>query len=482
MVSLRKRSPLKQRLSQQRLHGSSPLPTASRLPPPRPSGLPPHAQVQQTHETAHDDGIGIDDAVLVRGRAGLTEPPPLSLARQRSLSRLHSSGRDSKAGYVSSAVPSAVPSGDEAEPQEPQGPQGHLVLTPVAPAQARAPVAIAPVAPLAHRSSTCDQSVPFTATAEAQAMVGADERRTLDKAVLRREGQRVLIQPSAGDAPSSREPGALRTSVAKRGRSGQGRRVAAHLHDFIRAAMLFLLVVVLGMAIACGVHSFNWVDGLYWTIGVLTTAGGELEASSELLQVLYILYMPLAAVTMLTIAQIIVQSTLRFRIRHDNHALHIHALLQDEARARADPGAVMREADFMLAVLKARSLIDNETLEAIRAQFGVITRRHRPRGSSAANAIVDAAVVFDHLVQQGRVLSLECYRDAHQGAEPPLAAASDDRTAPVYVHTRCPDRGFEEWFDKHWVRGVVGQAEDTSGRSDPSGTEYERLDDGHMQA
>ena len=87
--------------------------------------------------------------------------------------------------------------------------------------------------------------------------------------------------------------------------------VAGHLQDYIKAAMMFVLVLCIGLAIGCGAHGYSIIDGLYWTIGCMTTAGGELEADSEMLQVLYILYMPTAAVAMLSIARTVVQATQR---------------------------------------------------------------------------------------------------------------------------------------------------------------------------
>jgi hypothetical protein len=229
------------------------------------------------------------------------------------------------------------------------------------------------------------------------------------------------------------------------------------MFEYIRAAMLFLLVLAFGLSISCGVHGYSWVDGLYWTIGCMTTAGGDLEATSKLLQVLYILYMPLAAVAMLTVARIVLQASLRLDIRRDNYALKIYSLLLDEAKEKMEPDVTMREADFVLAVLKARSLIDTETLEAIRTQFGEITRRHRPRGAPASAAVVDAIVVFDHLVQQKRVRSVEAYQEANGGQTPPTDEAhGDERHALVYVHTRTPDRGFKEWYEAHWECSVLG--------------------------
>jgi uncharacterized membrane protein YgcG len=245
------------------------------------------------------------------------------------------------------------------------------------------------------------------------------------------------------------------------------------MFEYIRAAMLFLLVLAFGLSISCGVHGYSWVDGLYWTIGCMTTAGGDLEATSKLLQVLYILYMPLAAVAMLTVARIVLQASLRLDIRRDNYALKIYSLLLDEAKEKKEPDVTMREADFVLAVLKARSLIDTETLEAIRTQFGEITRRHRPRGAPASAAVVDAIVVFDHLVRQERVRSVERYQEVNGGQTPPADEAhGDERTALVYVHTNAPDRGFQEWYEAHWECSVLGtkRMDDAHGGAYDGGT------------
>ena len=219
--------------------------------------------------------------------------------------------------------------------------------------------------------------------------------------------------------------------------------------------MMFVLVLCIGLAIGCGAHGYSIIDGLYWTIGCMTTAGGELEADSEMLQVLYILYMPTAAVAMLSIARTVVQATQRRAIRRDNYQLKVYSFLQEEARAKNDAAATMREADFIIAVLRANELIDLETVDAIKAQFGLITRRVRD-----SHGVISPEVVYKHLVQQGRVLPREAHQEEAISLEEAISQGTirpdaDDRFATVYVNMRVKDEGFAEWHEHYWLPSVV---------------------------
>ena len=221
------------------------------------------------------------------------------------------------------------------------------------------------------------------------------------------------------------------------------------LVGYIRAALMFFIVLMLGVIIAVLAHGYSLVDGLYWTIGCMTTAGDTLDADSTFMTVLYIIYLPTAAVAMLNVATTVIQTSIRDDIRHDNYHLKVHSLLQDEACAKLDPDATMREADFIIAVLRSRELIDVETIDAIRAQFRGIVRRDTKR--QGADRLIDAEVVFKHLKQQRRVLPAE----AHAGIKPAPTSSDERRGAVRYVNMHTSDGGYNEWYAKYWAPSVV---------------------------
>ena len=90
---------------------------------------------------------------------------------------------------------------------------------------------------------------------------------------------------------------------------------------------------LIGLAIAMGVHGYTLVDALFWAVGCITTAGGDLHADNETLKVLYIVYMPIGAVAMLTAARTILQTSQRRAIRQDNYEVKIQGLLLHQVTA-----------------------------------------------------------------------------------------------------------------------------------------------------
>ena len=117
--------------------------------------------------------------------------------------------------------------------------------------------------------------------------------------------------------------------------------------------------------------------------------------------------------------------------------------------------ATMREADFIIAVLRANELIDLETVDAIKAQFGLITRRVRD-----SHGVISPEVVYKHLVQQGRVLPREAHQEEAISLEEAISQGTirpdaDDRFATVYVNMRVKDEGFAEWHEHYWLPSVV---------------------------
>ncbi|KOO33100.1 hypothetical protein Ctob_006835 [Chrysochromulina tobinii] len=166
------------------------------------------------------------------------------------------------------------------------------------------------------------------------------------------------------------------------------------MKSYALALMLVLVVVALGMVIAMGVHKYSTIDALYWTIGCMTTAGGDLHADTNTLKMVYIIYMPLGAVTMLTAGRTVLISSQRRGITMDNFSLQLYDLLGREARRKTDKHAKLREADFIVSVLQARKMVDLQTIEVIRKQFAALV----PRNDDATNEpAIDVQLVFDNL-------------------------------------------------------------------------------------
>ena len=245
--------------------------------------------------------------------------------------------------------------------------------------------------------------------------------------------------------------------------------IVSAMRGYFMALMLVLIVGSLGILLAALIHGYTFVDSLFWTVGCMTTAGGDLRADSSLLQVLYTFYMPLAAVAALTAARTIIQTSFLREIRLDKYELKVHSLLQQEAAIKQDASLRMRENDFVIAVLRQRKLIDIETVDAIRAHFTEVIVRSgdgRPsqrEGAAEYDPVIDATVVYKHLIRQQRVQPLSRKPADHElsaiaglasagtgAAAAAAAAAAQQLQSTVYVDMSTPDEGFQEWFDNHW--------------------------------
>ena len=229
----------------------------------------------------------------------------------------------------------------------------------------------------------------------------------------------------------------------------------ATMKSYALALMLVLVVVALGMVIAMGVHKYSTIDALYWTIGCMTTAGGDLHADTNTLKMVYIIYMPLGAVTMLTAGRTVLISSQRRGITMDNFSLQLYDLLGREARRKTDKHAKLREADFIVSVLQARKMVDLQTIEVIRKQFAALVPRNDDATTEPA---IDVQLVFDNLRRQKRVQDKKT-RPKGEESRPTTTAFDDEdadaeKTATAYVDMREADNGFKEWFETYWTPSV----------------------------
>ncbi len=300
---------------------------------------------------------------------------------------------------------------------------------------------------------------------------------------VERQQSDTALRPSRA---SSAAAAAAAAAHGGGGHGGHGHRLLVMqdalqgaMKGYLLALMLVVLVMGMGVAIAMGVHRYSLVNALYWTIGCMTTAGGDLHADNNTLKVAYIIYMPIGAVTMLTAGRTILVSSQRRDIRTDNFTLQLYSLLGREARRKADRHAKLREAEFIVSVLQARKMVDAETVDAIRTQFATLVPHD---GDPAAEPAIDAQLVFENLVRQRRVLSNALRpkgdmspRASVRGgrASAPTAGLDDDdaqKTATAYVDMTSEDNGFAEWFEGYWTPSVEQAASSASAAGELSMT------------
>jgi len=291
-----------------------------------------------------------------------------------------------------------------------------------------------------------------------------------------------------GATMQSSSPAGLTHQLSSRGiasvLTGDGAASRPHaatlsaLQGYLLALLLILLVCAMGVGIAVGVHHYSVIDALYWTIGCITTAGGDLHADNDVLKVLYIVYMPISAVAMLTAARKVYETSLRRNIRLDNFGMHVHSLLLGEARRRGEREASLREAEFIVAVLESRKMIDAETVDAIRTQFLTLVRRDGDK-----EPIIDAKTVFTHLVRQGRVASAADAGgdDTVMGRRTPLPSSTEDKMSTVLVDTTSKDGGFAEWFEGWWTPAVEGADGNQVSQEDANDTTHVHPPDGYKR-
>ena len=244
--------------------------------------------------------------------------------------------------------------------------------------------------------------------------------------------------------------------------------IQAAFKGYVLAIMLFFSVFALGLALSFIFHGYGLTDALYWTISCMTTAGGDLNADDDpLLETLYILYMPLAVVGALTAANTFLSTSKLRNVRLDNYEIKFPKMLTEEARREKNPFIEMRESDFVIAVLKSHSLVDNETIGAIREQFGKLVAIDLDQKQD--QKCINAKVLFKHLVRQQRVVS-----KGLQGAAK-IGKAVERRASTVFVDTHGDDKGYQEWWDGHWNPEVSIADGVGSPAGAPSAGSYKRL-------
>ena len=117
-----------------------------------------------------------------------------------------------------------------------------------------------------------------------------------------------------------------------------------------------------------------------------------------------------------------------------------------------NPDETLTEAEFLIAVLKDKGIVDELTVTAIRLQFAHITR-HDSWSDDPSNKVLDDRCVFLELKSQGRIVA----------TSPTAPRTTSDAKDIVQVDTAAPDGGFNEWREVHWLPRVFDGIEHGDG-------------------
>ena len=109
----------------------------------------------------------------------------------------------------------------------------------------------------------------------------------------------------------------------------------------------------------------------------------------------------------------------------------------------------MREADFVIAVLKSHSLVDNETIGAIREQFGKLVAIDTKQ-EGKKDKCINSEVLFKHLLRQQRIV----FPGKAQGDASKSRVSRRGSTVYVNANASSNDNGYQVWWDSHWIPEV----------------------------
>ena len=192
---------------------------------------------------------------------------------------------------------------------------------------------------------------------------------------------------------------------------------------YARALVGPVMMAILGVLFGTLVIGYSPVDALYWSMCTMTTVGfGDLAPNNTWYQkVAAIFYLPLAVTALADSIAELSKLFANKRIREAKFEGFVDTLLLHEAAG--DPNETLTEAEFLVSVLTAYKLIDEQTLLTVRQQFARLTR-HGDFTEYEAR-VLTSEIVFYELVFQGRATGT-----------------------------------FKDWFDTIWVPKVREFAED----------------------
>lgn len=232
--------------------------------------------------------------------------------------------------------------------------------------------------------------------------------------------------------------------------------------QYLNILMGPLLLVVLTALVAFFGFGDDVVSSIYFSIVTMTTVGyGDMYPEDWPSKLALIFLMPVATAALANAITEAGKIATRDSIRNAKFQLIIEDLLLQEAGG--DPNKGLNKADFITATLKAYDLVDAETLEVIKEGFGKLmavdgkpkpfASEEKKTGRAAASKVeddeeLDSRTVFEHLSRQRRV----------RHRPPGSTSQSLEASGIIEVDMSSPDKGFGEWYAKHWVPAVYLRA------------------------
>jgi hypothetical protein len=276
---------------------------------------------------------------------------------------------------------------------------------------------------------------------------------------------------------------------------------------YVRATSGPLFVFLIGIAIGLGVLDLTMIDASYFSVITMTTIGygdinflhGE-DGEGSWKQYVGMFFLPLAVTALADAVGQISSISIRKTIQQTDFAAKVDQLLLEEAKG--NPEETLTEAEFLISVLKANDLVDDDTLLSIRLQFARITRHKKyEKGQSPLThpPMLDAKALFAELVSQGRIVhSGECAETEdpirklsraasglsqaasrtieNAASKVPIVGAKISPSTPAagvtalergspkpdadVVNLEAPDEGFGEWYEHFWLPRVLENTRD----------------------
>ena len=162
-------------------------------------------------------------------------------------------------------------------------------------------------------------------------------------------------------------------------------------------------------------------------------------------RLLAIFYLPIAVLVLADAATQASRVALRRAIRETDYARITPALLLQDAAEHADPDESLTEAEFLVAVLTRRDLVDAQTLMAVRRQFQEVVRLGVPD---------DGTLTFNSGRLVEPLTTQSCFR-----------LLLERGRVPADVDTSAPDSGYRQWYEEHWTPRVAELARERGGAS-----------------
>lgn len=197
-----------------------------------------------------------------------------------------------------------------------------------------------------------------------------------------------------------------------------------------------LVIFVGGVVLSHSLGGFESLsDSVYWAVATMTTVGfGDLTPAASGVpqpwgELLAILYIPIAVIVLADAVAEVARITLRRQLRESDLAGRLGEYLCTEAAELRDPSKPLSEAEFLIAVLIERDVVDSQTLMAVRRQYRELSRLGAADDTEVHHEL-SADAWFRILRQRGEL--------------PP----------DVTTLAATPDGGFGLWYERYWVPSV----------------------------